>query len=137
MTFRNSEFSFSSQCTRLNDRNSPSCLEAQDEKKDILVIVSKHQTERKKFSFPPRKLKKASRQCLADGRANKQMQREMPLYYLSYKIRHPKKSGVFWEFFPQMSDPSPPFLGTPCSKKQKMGDFLKRLWCFLGDFRVL
>ena len=58
------KFSFSSRSTRPRDRNSRSRLEAWDWKEEILDLVSKHETERKKFSISSRELKKASRYAL-------------------------------------------------------------------------
>ena len=58
------KFSFSSRSTRPRDRNSRSRLEAWDWKEEILDLVSKHETERKKFSISSRELKRASRYAL-------------------------------------------------------------------------
>ena len=44
--------------------NSHSRLEARDRETEILDLVSKHETERKKFSISSRDLKKASRYAL-------------------------------------------------------------------------
>ena len=44
----------SSRSTRLKDRNSRSCLEARDLETEILDLVSKHETERQKFSISSR-----------------------------------------------------------------------------------
>ena len=49
---------------RLKGRDSRSCLEAWDWKEENLDLVSKHETERKKFSISSRELKKASRYAL-------------------------------------------------------------------------
>ena len=38
-------------------KNSRACLEARDWKKEILVLVSKHETERKKISFSSRSMR--------------------------------------------------------------------------------
>ena len=46
------------------DRNSRSHLGAWDWKEEILDLVSKHETEREKFSISSRELKKASRYAL-------------------------------------------------------------------------
>ena len=59
-----SQFLFLSRSPRLTERNSHSCLGAWDWKNKILVLVLKHEIERKKFSFLSRKLKKASRHAL-------------------------------------------------------------------------
>ena len=61
------KFSFSSRSTRPRDRNSRSRLEAWDWKEEILDLVSKHETERKKFSISSRELKNASRYGLVQG----------------------------------------------------------------------
>ena len=61
------KFSFSSRSTRPRDRNSRSRLEAWDWKEEILDLVSKHETEREKFSILSRELKKASRYVLRGG----------------------------------------------------------------------
>ena len=58
------KFSISSRSMRPKGRNSRSRLEAWDWKEEILDLVSKHETERKKFSISSRELKKASRYAL-------------------------------------------------------------------------
>ena len=45
-------------------KNSHFHLEARDRETEILDLVSKHETERKKFSISSRELKKASRYAL-------------------------------------------------------------------------
>ena len=56
--------SISSRSTRPKDRNSWSRLEAWDWQAEILDLVSKHETERKKFSISSRELKNGSRYAL-------------------------------------------------------------------------
>ena len=53
---------------RLKGRNSRSRLEAWDWQAEILDLVSKHETERKKFSISSRELKNGSRYALVGRR---------------------------------------------------------------------
>ena len=53
--------------SEIDKRNSRSRLEAWDWKEEILDLVSKHETERKKFSILSQELKKASRYALAQA----------------------------------------------------------------------
>ena len=48
-----------------------------------------------------------------------------------------KKYGIIWEFSPNVGTPHPPLLGTLRWKWKFLGDFLKNLDSFLGDFRVI
>ena len=61
------KFSISSRSMRPKGRNSRSRLETWDWREEILDLVSKHETERKKFSISSRELKKASRYALAQS----------------------------------------------------------------------
>ena len=58
------KFSISSRSMRPKGRNSRSRLETWDWREEILDLVSKHETERKKFSISSRELKLASRYAL-------------------------------------------------------------------------
>ena len=54
-----------SRSMRLKGRNSHSRLKTRDLKREILVLVWKHETERTKFSLLSRKLNSASRWALS------------------------------------------------------------------------
>ena len=58
------KFILKNSCGNCLDLNSCSRLESRHKKSGILVLVSNHETERKKFSFSSRKLRYASRHAL-------------------------------------------------------------------------
>ena len=54
------------------------------------------------------------------------------------KVSTQKKIRDYLGNFPKRrTPPHPPLLGTPRSKWKILGDFVKNLVCFLGDFRVI